>query len=49
LLQAYSVLSDGAAGNPDGVSDALGLLRALGLEKLARQVAVELVLKEGAA
>ncbi|MEP1507959.1 MAG: hypothetical protein ABJK06_02580 [Parasphingorhabdus sp.] len=49
LLQAYAALSDGAAGNPTGVTDALGVLRALGLEKLARQVAVELVLKEGAA
>ena len=49
LLMAYGMLSDGAAGNPDGVADALGLLRAIGLEKLARQVAVELVLKEGAA
>ncbi len=49
LLQAYTALSEGAAGNPVGVSDALTALRALGLEKLARQVAVELVLKEGAA
>lgn len=49
LLQAYSVLNEGAAGNPEGAADALALLRALGLEKLARQVAVELILKEGAA
>ena len=49
LLLAYAALSEGAAGNPAVVTDALGALRALGLEKLARQVAVELVLKEGAA
>lgn len=49
LFQAYAMLSEGAAGNPAGVADALALLRSLGLEKLARQVAVELVLKEGAA
>ncbi|NNE89128.1 MAG: hypothetical protein HKN27_13720 [Silicimonas sp.] len=49
VLLAYAMLSDGAAGNPAGVADALTLLRALGLETLARQVAVELVLKEGAA
>ena len=49
LLQAYAALSAGAAGNPAAVTDALSALRALGLEKLARQVAVELVLKEGAA
>ena len=49
VLQAYAMLSDGAAGNPAGVADALALLRALGLDTLARQVAVELVLKEGAA
>lgn len=49
LLMAYRMLSEDAGGNPAGVGDALALLRALGLEKLARQVAVELVLKEGAA
>lgn len=49
LLRAMSVLMDGAAGNPDATADAIALLRALGLEALAQQVAVELVLAEGAA
>jgi len=49
LLRALAVLSDGAAGNPDAAGDALALLRSLGLGGLARQVAVELLLKEGEA
>lgn len=49
LILALSVLMDGAAGNPDQTANALALLRTLGLEKLARQTAVELLLKEGAA
>lgn len=49
LLSALSDLMDGAAGNPDRTANALALLRHLGLERLARQTAVELVLKEGAA
>ena len=49
LLSALSVLMDGAAGNPDRAANALALLRTLGLERLARQTAVELLLKEGAA
>lgn len=49
LLQAVAALSESASGNPEGVADALALLRAMKLEELARQVAVELVLTEGAA
>ena len=49
LLSAVAVLMDGAAVNPDRAGTALALLRALGLEDLARQVAVELLLKESAA
>lgn len=49
LLSAIAVLMDGATGNPDRAANALALLVHLGLEDLARQVAVELLLKEGAA
>lgn len=49
LLSALSVLMEGAAGNPDQTANALALLRSLGLEDLARQAAVEVLLKEGAA
>ncbi len=49
LLRALQQLMDGAAGNPRATSQSLALLRKLGLEGLARQVAVELILIEGAA
>lgn len=49
LLSAVADLMEGAAGNPDRTANAIALLRALGLEALARQAAVELLLKEGAA
>lgn len=49
LMRALSQLSSGAAGNPDATARSLALLRKLGLEALARQLAVELVLMEGAA
>ena len=50
LFRALEQLSDGgAAGNPDATAHSLALLRALGLEGLARQIAVELILMEGAA
>lgn len=49
LLRALATMMEGAAGNPDASADALALLRTLGLEALARQVAVELILTEGAA
>ncbi|NNE81928.1 MAG: hypothetical protein HKN18_16790 [Silicimonas sp.] len=49
LLRAISQLQDGAAGNPKATTQSLALLRHIGLEALARRIAVELVLKEGAA
>jgi len=49
LLRALEQLLDGAAGNPHATANSLALLRSLGLENLARQIAVELVLMEGAA
>lgn len=49
LLSALADLMDGAGGNPDRTAHALALLRFMGLVDLARQTAVELLLKEGAA
>lgn len=49
LISALGVLMDGAVGNPERAANALALLRVLGLEDLARQVAVELLLEEGTA
>lgn len=50
LLRAMAQLMEGgAAGNPEATAQSLALLRELGLGALARQVAVELVLMEGAA
>ena len=49
LFRALSQLSEGAAGNPDATAHSLALLRMLGLEALARQLAVELILLDGAA
>ncbi len=49
LFRALAQLIDGAAGNPDATAHSLALLRQLGLEALARQIAVELILMEGAA
>ncbi|MEM6386976.1 MAG: hypothetical protein AAF718_12160 [Pseudomonadota bacterium] len=48
LLRAFEYLSDGAPGNPNITSQALTAVRQLGLNDLARQIAVELILKEGA-
>ena len=49
LIGAMRLISEGSAGDPDAVADALRLFRALGLDALARQTAVELLLTEGAA
>ncbi len=49
LLRALDQLADGATGNPDTTAQSLAALRRIGLEGLARQIAVELILKEGAA
>lgn len=47
LLRALEGLADGADGNPDTTAHALAALRSIGLETLARQIAVELILKAG--
>ncbi len=49
LFRALLHLMDGAAGNPHATQQSLMLLRSLGLEPLARQVAIELVLEHGRA
>ena len=49
LFRAIAQLQDGAAGNPDATAHSLALLNHIGLSDLARQIAVELVLMEGAA
>lgn len=49
LFRALGHLKRGAGGNPRATQNALALLRKLGLETLARQIAVELVLMDGAA
>ncbi len=49
LFRALDQLADGATGNPDTTANSLAALRRIGLEELARQIAVELVLREGAA
>ena len=49
LFRALGHLKRGAAGNPRATQQSLALLRTLGLEELARQVAVELILMDGAA
>lgn len=47
ILKALTLFSEGAAGDPDGISDAIVLLRSLGLEDTARRAALELLLQEG--
>ena len=49
LFRALLQLMDGAVGNPYATQQSLMLLRTLGLEPLARQVAIELVLEHGKA
>lgn len=49
LFRALDQLAEGATGNPDTTANSLAALRRIGLEDLARQIAVELVLREGAA
>ena len=49
LLRAVVQLMEGAAGNPDATANSLALFRTIGLDALARRIAVELVLMEGAA
>ncbi len=47
ILKALTLFNEGAAGDPDGISDAIALLRSLGLESTARRAALELLLQEG--
>lgn len=49
LFRALQQLTREAGGNPQATEHSLALLRELGLEALARQIAVELVLMDGAA
>lgn len=49
LFRALSQLAEGATGNPNSTTQALAALRRIGLETVARQIAIELILKEGAA
>ncbi len=49
ILSALRLIAEGRAGDPNAVSDALTLLKALGLEDLARQTAVELLLEDQSA
>ncbi len=49
LFRALDQLAEGATGNPDTTAQSLAALRRIGLQDLARQIAVELVLIEGAA
>ena len=44
VLRAITLFSEGADGDPDGVSDAIAVLRALGLDRVARQAALELLI-----
>lgn len=49
LFRALGHLKRGAGGNPQATQNALALLRKLGLSDMARQIAVELILMDGAA
>lgn len=49
LFRALAQLSEGAAGNPNATANSLAFLRTLGLDGLARQIAVELILMESTA
>ncbi|NNF25160.1 MAG: hypothetical protein HKN63_10220 [Rhodobacteraceae bacterium] len=44
MLTALALFAQGAEGDPDRISDAIGLLSALGAERIARQAALELLL-----
>ncbi|MBT8456815.1 MAG: hypothetical protein HKO95_07685 [Rhodobacteraceae bacterium] len=46
ILRAITLFSEGAQGDPDGISDAIALLRALGLEQTARRASLELLIEE---
>ncbi|MEL6644028.1 MAG: hypothetical protein AAFQ79_08845 [Pseudomonadota bacterium] len=44
ILRAITLFSEGAEGDLDGVSDAIAVLRAVGLDRVARQAALELLI-----
>ncbi len=44
ILKALTLFSEGAAGDPDGISDAIVLLRSLGLEDTARRAALQVLI-----
>jgi len=44
ILRAVGLLGEGAAGDVDGLSDALALLRAVGLEDVARRAALQMLI-----
>jgi len=46
ILLASLLISDGAIGDPGDISDGLAVLRAVGLEDVARRTALELILLE---
>ena len=46
LLQGLALIAQGAAGDPLGARQGLQALRAVGLDKVARQIAIELLLIE---
>ncbi|MEM6823532.1 MAG: hypothetical protein AAF566_00340 [Pseudomonadota bacterium] len=48
ILKALTLFAEGAAGDPDGISDAIATLRALGLEAVARRASLELHLLDSA-
>ncbi len=49
ILKAITLFAEGAEGDPDGISDAVALFRALGLERVARRASLELLLRDPAA
>ncbi len=49
VLKAIRNFTEGVQGDPDGVSDAIALLRHLGLQTTARRAALELLLTGDAA
>ncbi|MDJ0640308.1 MAG: hypothetical protein QNJ20_15890 [Paracoccaceae bacterium] len=49
VFRALAGLADGAGGNPDMTAHSLAALRRAGLDDLAHQIAVELILLEGSA
>lgn len=49
ILKAITLFAEGTEGDPDGISDAIALFRALGLERVARRASLELLLRTPAA